>query len=272
MRWYQTNFSLILRLYFCLSTAGTWRGPLSPEMAAFQQEAQQAAGASPVVELTDDAAFQSHCASQGGLCVLAALRKPSEGAESRGEPFEVEALKSVAAKRSSDPLRFAWLDADAFGGFLATFGARNRAGQPTAIVLSPKKLRFAVLSAPLTVGNLDSFISDVLGGRVATSPLDSLPPLSAGGAAAGAGGSAGDSGSSSGTDEEVAVEEEFDLSDIMAEDISGGEALESKEQKLRKAIEEEEASRKAAAEAKAAGAKKKSKKKRAKKAAKKTEL
>lgn len=204
--------------------AGSWRGDVPPEFAGVKSTT--AGRRAEVVALDSDAAFSRNCVTKGVLCVIAALRKDAPAFEQ-----QLEVLKDAAARHLEEPVMFGWLDGAEFGGFLRHFNVPP-SSLPEVLLLSPKKLRYALMHDRLTGSNLDDLVRGALSGRVGTTQLAALPALEKG--------DAGDEGGpeqSLESDEELAVEEEFDLGDIMSEDIDA--AVGTKSQKLQE-IEEEE--------------------------------
>lgn len=98
-----------------------------------------------------------------------------------------------------------WVDAASQPTFSAALGI-DPSDAPTVALLSPRRLRVARLTTRFTRDAVSQLIDRVLNAQVATAPLGVLPVLVEGGeAAAGSG--------------EEAVEEEFDLSEIMGEAV-----------------------------------------------------
>uniref|UniRef100_A0A7S0R6G9 protein disulfide-isomerase n=1 Tax=Chlamydomonas leiostraca TaxID=1034604 RepID=A0A7S0R6G9_9CHLO len=261
----------------------------------------QMAGVKPgadveVPELAGDADLQAHCVDKGaGVCIIG-LMDPASGHHASA----AAALKAVAGKRAGEPLHFSTLDARKYRSFLSALGVLA-SDTPTVVALSASRMRYAAMPTKLGASDggaageavLDKFVDGVLGGRVRTQPLQELPRLVAGegdapGGSSGFGGSDhGDAGeadsgqctmpppgatpgsSCGGGGEEGSnavaepVEDEFDLSDIMSEEVSGEAAL-SNEEKLRR-IEEQLKEEEAAAKKAAKKSKKKSKKKKSSK-------
>ena len=158
-----------------------------------------------VTELADAAALEAACTSRGGICVIAAL-DPADPKHAD----HLEALQAVAALRDGQPLAFSWVSAKAHAAFVRGLGA-TPANTPAVIALSPKKLRYAVMTSALSKASVGEFLDGVLTGKVSTSPMAAMPELGAPGAEPEAA-----------EEEEAPIEEEFDLSDIMS--VSGAGA------------------------------------------------
>ncbi|KAK9845433.1 hypothetical protein WJX81_006361 [Elliptochloris bilobata] len=223
-----------------------------PEFPGAVSAGAQPAAPVDVPEAATAAALDERCgASQAGLCALALLDPASEGF-----PAELELVKTAAGRWSRQPLRFSWINAARQPSFLAALGLGADAA-PTMLVLSPKKARGARLTGAFDTAGLNALVDGLLSGRVPTTPFQEMPRLVDGG-------------------EEPApqapVDEEFDLNDILAEEVSASPG--SKEELLRRADQElqaeaarksqEEAARKSEADAAAAAAAKSKKRKRAK--------
>jgi protein disulfide-isomerase A6 len=207
-----------------------------------------AAGPAEVVALTDDAALREACEKRSALCVLAFLdsRAPSL-------PAQLAILQAAAARQAAGtPVQFAWVDASRHASAAAAFDVTT---PPAAVVLSARRLRYALLRTAFSTGALSDLVSAVLAGRAPTAPLAALPRLVAEEAAPAA------------AAEEPPVEEEFDLSEIMdvsVDTTSREEQLRQAEASVRADQEARAAAATQAAEAAAKAAKAKSKKKSAK--------
>ncbi|KAG2492483.1 hypothetical protein HYH03_009148 [Edaphochlamys debaryana] len=231
-------------------------------------------------QITSQAEFEQHCTSPAGLCLLGLLEAEGESAAA-----ERKSLASLAVKQAEDSaFHFAWVEARRFRSVMQAFGVLG-SDLPTLVALSARRMRFAVMQAPesdrrgsarLSPEAVSLFVQGVLGGKVRTDALQALPEFREGdslsgdaGAAGARGGSDAPGSPSSSSEPEPPVEEEFDLSDILAEEVEGG-GVAGKADRLREVEEELEAE---AAAAKAAASKKSSKKKKKKgKKAKKEEL
>jgi len=192
--------------------------------------------------------FEARCVEAGGLCAIALL----DGSNAEALEKKKAIVAKVAGKHAESPVRFVWMDGAAQHQFAAAFGARST-DLPTVLILSAHHRRYALLRGSFGESAIGALVDGVLSGKVKTVPLQELPEISEGGDAAVA------------ADEEE-VEEEFDLSDIMGEEVEEGAV--TNEQRLREADEavrrEAEAAAKdaaaAAAQAKSAAASKKGKK------------
>ena len=158
-----------------------------------------------------------------------------------------------------------YVDPVAQRSFAAAFEV-TASDAPAVTVVSVRKNRFATYSRAFDAEGVGSFLEDVLAAKQRTRMIQEIPKLVPG-------------GEEPEPEMEEMVEEEFDLSDILGEEVEG-EAAMSKEQlaaKIERELEEEAAAAAAkAAEEEAAKAadtpKKKKKKKKKGKKAKESEL
>lgn len=199
-------------------------------------------------------ALDEECASKGGLCVVALIKG--------GDSAQEKIFHAVAKALYGKPFHFAVVDPTTQRSFASVFDVNNPVDYPTVTVFTSKQLRYATHKGAFEIDDVKEFCDHVLSGKVKTWRFQEMPKLIEGGEKV----------------EEIIeeeIEEEFDLSDIMGEEIEGDAALSREElaqraeEEARKAAEEEEARK--AAEAAAAPKKKKKKSKKKKKAAK-TEL
>jgi hypothetical protein len=110
----------------------------------------------------------------------------------------------------SQPIQFMWVDGRKQPTFTSAFLSTG-AALPSAILFSPRKQRFSQLRGSFTHESLSLFIDKLLSAQIATSPLTEMPSLVLGGEAG------------LGQEEEPLLEEEFDLSEVMAVSISEGD-------------------------------------------------
>ena len=199
-------------------------------------------------------ALDEECASKGGLCVVALIKG--------GDSAQEKIFHAVAKALYGKPFHFAVVDPTTQRSFASVFDVNNPVDYPTVTVFTSRQLRYATHKGAFEIDDVKEFCEHVLSGKVKTWRFQEMPKLIEGGEKV----------------EEIIeeeIEEEFDLSDIMGEEIEGDAALSREElaqraeEEARKAAEEEEARK--AAEAAAAPKKKKKKSKKKKKAAK-TEL
>jgi len=202
-----------------------------------------------IPQLTADAHLQQYCVDKGGgVCVVGLL-----DLERSGSHKLVKMMGKVAGKSRDQPFYFSYVDAPRHRAFLSPF-AVSLNDLPTAVAFNAARKRFAVLPEKMSEpADLTRFIDGVLSGRVKTQPFEVLPSLEASGdrnfqdAAEGEGAQ---------EQEEVPVEEEFDLSEIMGEEVEPN----SKEERMRQIEAELQAAQEAEA-AKRAGKKGKKAKK-----------
>ncbi|GAX77546.1 hypothetical protein CEUSTIGMA_g4990.t1 [Chlamydomonas eustigma] len=212
-------------------------------------------------EVIDDDSFEEHCESKGGICVLTLL-DPSHTKTSQ----ILKALTGLAIQRKEQPLSFCWVDGARFRPVTAAFGM-IASDLPALVALSSKRMRFATL--PKLSGDkeqLSIFIDGVLSGSIRTTVIQELPKVAESSAADAA------SGAEEILEPEELIEEEFDLSDILSEEVEAATSKEAKLKEIEEELKAEEEAAKAAA-AQKAGSKKKSKKsKKSKSKGSKTEL
>lgn len=221
--------------------------------------ARAAGGAAPLADVTSQQQLQEQCYDKGALCLLGLL---DGGSPDLGEHVtELEEAAAGGGVVQPGVVSFVRLDASRQRSLRASLGLR-RDQLPALAVVSARRLRYALAPPGATFGAraAKELLEGVLAGRVATVPLQDLPRFVDGGEP--------DDEGAAPAPEEAEVVEEFDLSEIMAEEV----AVETKEEQLRKAEEElkaeAEARAKEEAEKKArkaqGGGKKKGKKKKKK--------
>ena len=200
-------------------------------------------------------ALDDECAAKGGLCVVAFVKGDAVA--------EKKTVHAVAKSLYGKPFHFAIVDPTTQRSFAETFDVRNPVDYPTVTVMATRAMRFATHKGAFDAEDVKTFCEGVLSGKVKTWRFQEMPKLVEGGEKV------------EEVVEEDIVEEEFDLSDIMGEEVEGDAAL-SREELAARAEEEltkqqaEEAARQAE-EAKKKATKAKKKRRRKKKKAK-TEL
>ncbi|KAL0020067.1 hypothetical protein WJX79_001481 [Trebouxia sp. C0005] len=180
---------------------------------------------SEVPEVTTSDAFRKNCTDLTGLCIIAALNPAGDDFASQKATFQ-----AVAATRASSALHYLWVDVTRQGPFWEGLGV-GRGDVPTAVAISLKKRRQASLdSGAFTQEGLKTFVERLVNGKTSTHPLQELPRVI-------------DGGQDPIPDEPQITEEEFDLSDIMGEQLDA--QVDTKEERLRQLQnqEEEEAKR-----------------------------
>ena len=116
------------------------------------------------------------------------------------------------------PVQFLWVQAQQQPTFTSTF-LPPATELPAAVLLAPRKLRFSRLQGAFTQDALSAFINRVASAQLATAPLQQLPVIVDGGEGAAI--------------EAEAVEEEFDLADVMGTAVDAG--AEDRAQQLKQA-------------------------------------
>ncbi|KAF5837402.1 hypothetical protein DUNSADRAFT_4450 [Dunaliella salina] len=173
-----------------------------------------------IPQLTADAHLQQHCVEKGGgVCVVGLLDLERSGSQKL-----IKMMGKVAGKSRDQPFYFSYVDAPRHRAFLSPFSV-SLSDLPTAVAFNAARKRFAVLPEKMSEpADLTRFIDGVLSGRVKTLPFEGLPSLEA---------PSGDQdvadGEGAQEEEQVPVEEEFDLSDIMGEEVEPS----SKEERMR---------------------------------------
>ena len=184
-----------------------------------------------------------------GLCVVAFVPQGTEDTELR-----TAIVQAAADDKSDRPVKFVVVDPVKQRSFAAAFEV-SADDVPAVAVVSMRKNRFATYRATFSAERIAGFLDDVLSAKQRTRMIQEIPKLVPGGE----------------EPEEVFdedVEEEFDLADIMGEDVEGEVTNEERLSRIERELAEEEAEKKrkkAEEEDAAAAAKKASKKKKKKK-------
>ena len=184
-----------------------------------------------------------------GLCVVAFVPQGTEDTELR-----TAIVQAAADDKSDRPVKFVVVDPVEQRSFAAAFEV-TADDVPAVSVVSMRKNRFATYRATFSAERIAGFLDDVLSAKQRTQMIQEIPKLVPGGE----------------EPEEVFdedVEEEFDLADIMGEDVQGEVTNEERLSRIERELAEEEAEKKrkkAEEEDAAAAAKKASKKKKKKK-------
>ena len=184
-----------------------------------------------------------------GLCVVAFVPQGTEDTELR-----TAIVQAAADDKSDRPVKFVVADPIEQRSFAAAFEV-TADDVPAVSVVSMRKNRFATYRATFSAERIAGFLDDVLSAKQRTQMIQEIPKLVPGGE----------------EPEEVFdedVEEEFDLADIMGEDVQGEVTNEERLSRIERELAEEEAEKKrkkAEEEDAAAAAKKASKKKKKKK-------
>lgn len=193
---------------------------LMPEGTSNGGDTAGAAAAAAVPEVTTSEAFRQHCTNLTGLCIVAALNPSADDFAAQKASFQ-----SVANSRASSALHYLWLDVTRQGPFWEGLGV-GRGDAPTAVAIRLKKRRQARLdSGAFSETGLKAFVERLVGGRSMTTPLQEFPTVV-------------DGGQDAAPHQIQVEEEEFDLSDIMAEQLEA--QVGTKEDRLRQLEEQEE--------------------------------
>lgn len=190
--------------------------------------AESAGSAAEVAQVNDQASLENACPESGGICVLGLLEAGSDSAAS-----QIDILKAAAGKHAKHPLRFAWVDASTQGSFLSDFSV-SASDAPTVVAFSAAKQRQARLRGSYTAEAIADMLTALLAGRYSTSPLQAVPKLVDGGEST----TSGDQLEAS-PPVGQAKEEEFDLSDILGEDVGGSTGKADRLQEIEAEIEAE---------------------------------
>ncbi|WIA14176.1 hypothetical protein OEZ85_002717 [Tetradesmus obliquus] len=211
------------------------------------------AGATPAPEAHDldihtQAQLQAACYDKPSLCLMTLLDGSSGSTANKAR----DTIRKVATALAGQPLTWVAVDVSRQSSFRRAYGFESEQ-LPALVALSTKRMRFAQGAAPFGEASAKQLVTKVLAGSAVTLPLPALPQLVDGGE----------------PDEEPALsaQEEFDLSEVMAEEVA---TVLSKEEKLQQAYKEIEAAEKAKKKAKTTTKKKSKKKKSSKKSKKKS--
>jgi len=188
-----------------------------------------------------------------GLCVVAFVSQ-EEGVK---KDTDEAVIAAVSRNMVEKPFKFVYVDPAAQRSFASAFEV-TASDVPTVTVVSMRKNRFATYRKTFNADGVAEFLQDVLNSKQRTQMIQEIPKLVPG-------------GEEPEVIEEVIVEEEFDLADIMNEEVEGeaGMSKEELQAKIEKEIEEEAAAAKEAEEEAKRKAEKKAKKKKKKKKTKK---
>ena len=223
----------------------------------------RAAAAKPAVLVSTDAEFEAACGAAPLCAVCFVARDDATGGVA--SPAEEKTVDALTRRMADTPLAFVYVDPKAQRSFASAFEVEP-ADVPAVTVVSTRKNRFATYAKTFDAEGAGAFLADVLSAKQRTRMIQELPKLVEGGEAPAE------------EEEEAIVEEEFDLSDVLGEEVEGEAAMSKEEMaaRIEKEIEEEAKAAKEAAEAELAAKKKaekkKAKKKKAKKKAAKAEL
>ena len=197
------------------------------------------------------AALEAECA-EAPLCAVAFLERGDENARVAFEKqtLAVETAAGIVSGKGL-PAKFVFVDVISQRTFASAFEV-TPSDAPRLVVASLRKNRFATHFGAFDASSLASFLEDVLSARAKTRMVQEIPSLVDGGEGA--------------YEPEVfeEVEEEFDLSDIMSEEVEGEVSKEQAAARVERELAEEAAAaaaEKAREEEAAAAAKKKAKKK-----------
>jgi thiol-disulfide isomerase/thioredoxin len=188
-----------------------------------------------------------------GLCIVAFVSQ-EEGVK---KDTDEAVIAAVSRNMVEKPFKFVYVDPAAQRSFASAFEV-TASDVPTVTVVSMRKNRFATYRKTFNADGVAEFLQDVLNSKQRTQMIQEIPKLVPG-------------GEEPEVIEEVIVEEEFDLADIMNEEVEGeaGMSKEELQAKIEKEIEEEAAAAKEAEEEAKRKAEKKAKKKKKKKKTKK---
>lgn len=153
-------------------------------------------------------------ASKLGLCIVAFLDGEPSNAAARESQLEM--LKKVQHLPSNRgrALHFMWVDARCHPGLAAAFDVLLE-NTPVVVAVSPKKTRFAQMIGVYDVDRISSFIAGVLSGKNAIAPYKDFPVAAASEDCKALYASA--------PAEPAAPADEFDLSDVLGEDVGPSE-------------------------------------------------
>lgn len=123
-----------------------------------------------VTHLAEQSDFDAACANKPGICVVGLLDADKSDAH-------VAILQELAENNRQNPYHFMWMDAKKNKDFAAAVYAADKE-LPQAVLLAPKKRRFANHIGQFTTQGIKEWIHAILGGRIKTSAFEKdLPPI-----------------------------------------------------------------------------------------------
>eukprot|EP00878_Enallax_costatus_P011712 GHUV01012227.1.p1 GENE.GHUV01012227.1~~GHUV01012227.1.p1 ORF type:complete len:637 (+),score=223.38 GHUV01012227.1:909-2819(+) len=200
-------------------------------------------------EIRTQAQLKESCYDKPSLCMIVMI----DGRSDMVNKYK-DITKKAALALQGNPLTWVVVDVSQQRDFRSAYGLT--ADQlPTVVALSTRRMRFAQGTPPFTVDNIKQLVTKVLAGSAVTLPLPVLPWIV-------------DGGQPGEEETAAAAADEFDLKDVMSEEVTA--PITSKEEQLQKVEKElaEEARRKTTETKK--GKKKSIKKTSKKKSSKKT--
>eukprot|EP00052_Salpingoeca_macrocollata_P009964 m.78099 g.78099 ORF g.78099 m.78099 type:complete len:510 (+) comp17334_c0_seq3:79-1608(+) len=165
-----------------------------------------------------------------GLCVVLLVDGSPQAAADRAARIETLEKVQYSPVHKGRPLHFMWVDGLCHRSFAEAFGVVPES-MPSVVAFSPKKKKAALMVGAFEKNTISTFISGVLGGKVGLFDLEEFPQVSS-------------KDDCSQLYQPPAAEEEFDLSDIMGDDMGG----DNEGQEEREALEKEAAAARKAAE------------------------
>lgn len=145
-----------------------------------------------------------------GLCVVALLDGSPDNKETLEAQLEVLEQVQHLPSNKGRVLHFMWVDVRCHAAFGKVFDVLPD-NAPALIAVSPKKSRFAQMIGVFDAERISGFIGGVLGGKNTLSPLKEFPTVSA----------ADDCAALYASTPAAPPADEFDLSNIMGEDVGG---------------------------------------------------
>ena len=200
------------------------------------------------------------------LCVVAFVERvfPEKDGALVANEKDAEAVTNAAGLTRDRPAKFVMVDVAQQRSFAGAFEV-SVPDAPCVTVVSTRKNRFATSRGAFTGKAIAAFLEDVLASKQKTQIVQTIPELINGG-----------EGAAPPPETWEEVEEEFDLSDIMNEEVQGEVSKAETARRIELEMEEEAnaaaAARAESAASAAAAAKKKAKQKKKKKKKKESEL
>eukprot|EP00003_Mantamonas_plastica_P008804 TRINITY_DN1783_c0_g1_i3.p1 TRINITY_DN1783_c0_g1~~TRINITY_DN1783_c0_g1_i3.p1 ORF type:complete len:749 (+),score=264.27 TRINITY_DN1783_c0_g1_i3:113-2359(+) len=126
-----------------------------------------------IVQLKNQADFESKCVKKTGLCVVLALSTLDQSQEERDRTLEQ--LQTVKSKLRGKPFIFTWIDGSQQFEFLEGFGYSS--GFPGVIAMNPRKKAYVTFVGRFDAESIEEWLGGVLRGRVRTSRIANVPKL-----------------------------------------------------------------------------------------------
>lgn len=117
-----------------------------------------------LAELDSQEKFDEYCINHSGICLIAFLPHISDSGEEKRKEY-IKELKDIREKHINKPLTFLWVQGG--NNFDLEESLRLGTGYPAIIAINYGKGKFAPMRAKYNNEEINSFIGDLLTGRVA---------------------------------------------------------------------------------------------------------